>query len=211
LDFDRVLVARSRRPNTLDLMLEKTRIIPDERGFIPVDDQCKTSEPKIFAVGDITPGPMLAFKATRQAKVATEVIAGLPSALDNRAMPGMVFTDPEIAWTGLTERSAAQSGARYSIAKFPLTALGEAHILGRAEGFVKVLFDPDSKLLLGAGMVGPRASEVISQITLAIELGAALEDLAVSLQLHPTMSESFMETVEVALGLPTHVFRQRSK
>lgn len=211
MEFDRVLAAVGRRPNSDDLGLENTKIKPDEKGFIPTNEECRTVEKNIFAVGDVTHGPMLAHKASREGKVAAEVIAELPSALDNRAIPAVVFTDPEIAWSGLTEREAGEKGIAVNVGKFPLTALGRARSLGRTEGFVKILADPDSNLILGVGIVGSQASELISEGTLAIEMGATLEDLLVTIHPHPTLSESIMEAAEAAAGTPIHTFPKKEK
>ncbi|HEX9746559.1 MAG TPA: dihydrolipoyl dehydrogenase [bacterium] len=209
LEFDQVLVCVGRRPNSSDLGLENTKIVPDERGFIPTNSECRTEEENIFAVGDVTHGPMLAHKAAREGKVAAEVIANHPSAMDNRAIPAVVFTDPEIAWTGLTEREAKEEGITVNVGKFPLTALGRARSLGRTDGFVKILSDPDTNLILGVGIVGTMASELIAEGTLAIEMGATLEDLMVTIHPHPTLSESLMEAAEVAAGSPTHILTRK--
>ncbi len=203
--YDRVLVAVGRRPNTDDLGLENTAIEPDEHGIIPVTEELRTVEEHIFAIGDVAPGPMLAHKASREGKVAAEVIAGHTSAFDNRAIPAVVFTDPEIAWTGLTEREAEEKGIAVTVGRFPLRALGRARTMGRTEGLVKILADPESALVLGVGMVGPHASELIAEGTLAIEMGATLEDLMVTIHPHPTLSEAVMEAAEVAAGQPIHL------
>lgn len=207
--YDQVLVAIGRKPNTDRLQLENTKIRPNERGVIPTDEQCRTVEPNIFAIGDITPGPMLAHKASREGKVAAEVIAGEPSAFDNRAIPAVVFTDPEIAWTGLTESTAKRDGVKYKKGRFPLSALGRARSLGQTDGFIKILADPETNLVLGVGIVGPQASELIAESTLAIEMGATLEDLMVSIHPHPTISESIMEAAEVAAGAPVHILPKK--
>ncbi len=210
-EFDQVLVAVGRRPNTDDLGLEQTRIVPDKGGVIPTDAECRTAEPHIFAIGDVAPGPMLAHKASREAKVAAEVIAGHKAGFDNRAIPAVVFTDPEIAWTGLTEREAQEQGIAVKVGRFPLSALGRARTLGRTDGLVKVLSDPDSGLVLGVGMVGPQASELIAEGTLALEMGATLEDLMVTIHPHPTLSEAIMEAAEVAAGTAVHLPPPRKK
>jgi dihydrolipoamide dehydrogenase len=204
-EYDKVLVAVGRRPNTDDLGLEHTGIVPDKRGFIEVTPEGRTAEPHIYAIGDVTPGPMLAHKASREGKVVAEVIAEHHSAFDNRAIPAVVYTDPEIAWAGLTEREARAQGITVRVAKFPLRALGRARTLGRTEGFVKILSDPGSGLVLGVGMVGPQVSELIAEATLALEMGASLEDLLVTIHPHPTLSEAILEAAEVAAGTPVHV------
>ncbi len=208
-EFERILVAVGRKPNTEDLGLEKTSILVDRRGFIPVDDRLRTAEPNVFAIGDITPGPMLAHRASHQGKVAAEVIAGHPAAFDVRAVPAVVFTDPEIAWTGLTETEAKAQGIAVTVGKFPLAALGRAKGMGRTDGFAKVLSDPQSGLLLGAGIVGPHASDLIAEATLALEMGATLEDILGTIHPHPTLSEVLMEAAEVAAGMPVHIFVKR--
>lgn len=204
-EFDRVLVAVGRKPNTDDIGLEAAGIETDERGFIPVDEVGRTKVPHIYAIGDVAPGPMLAHKASREAKVAAEHIAGQPSAFDNRAIPAVVFTDPEIAWAGLTETEAEEQGREVNVGRFPLRALGRARTLGRTDGFVKVISDPESDLVLGVGMVGVQVSEIIAEATLAIEMGATLEDLMVTIHPHPTISEALMEAAEVAAGSPVHI------
>lgn len=211
METDRVMTAVGRRPNTDDIGLEKAGIEQNDRGFITVDDEGKTSVPHIYAIGDVTPGPMLAHKASREAHVVAEVIAQRKSAFDNRAIPAVVFTDPEIAWSGLTEREAQRKGIAVSVGRFPLQALGRAQTLGRADGMVKIISDPDSQLVLGVGMVGPQASELIAEGTLAIEMGATLEDIIVTIHPHPTLSEAIMEAAEVAAGEPVHINPPRKR
>lgn len=203
--YDQVLVAIGRRPNTDDLGLEHTQVATDEKGFIITDQECRTAEPNIFAIGDAAQGPMLAHKASREGKVAAEVIAGGGGAFDNRAIPAVVFTDPEIAWTGLTEREALEQGITVKIGRFPLSALGRARTLGRTDGLVKIIAEPDTGLVLGVGIVGPMASELIAEGTLAVEMGATLHDLMVTIHPHPTLSEAIMEAAEVAAGEAVHV------
>ena len=181
----------------------------DERGTIQTNDKCRTAGHNIYAIGDVAPGPMLAHKASREGKVAAEVIAEHKSEFDNRAIPCVVFTDPEIAWSGLTEVEAKNQGIKVNVGRFPLTALGRAWTLDRTDGLVKVIADPDSGLVLGVGMVGPHASELIAEGTLAIEMGATLEDLMVTIHPHPTLSEALIEAAEVAAGAPTHVHPAR--
>ncbi len=205
--YDQVLVAIGRRPNTDDIGLNHTKVAVDERGHIITDEQCRTAEPTIFAIGDAAVGPMLAHKATREGKVAAEVIAGSDdaAAFDNRAIPAVVFTDPEIAWTGLTEKEADEQGIKVNIGRFPLSALGRARTLGRTDGMVKMIADPDTGSILGVGMVGPLASELIAEATLAIEMGATLEDLMVTIHPHPTLSEALLEAAEVTAGEAVHI------
>ena len=203
--YQQVLVAIGRRPNTDNLGLENTQVVVDEHGFIEIDEECRTSEPHIYAIGDVTRGPMLAHKASREGKVAAEVIAEHDAAFDNRAIPAVVYTDPEIAWAGLTEHEAEQKGIPVRVGRFPLSALGRARTLGRTDGMVKIISDPQSGLVLGVGMVGLHASELIAEGTLALEMGATLEDLMVTIHPHPTLSEAIMEAAEVAAGMPVHV------
>jgi dihydrolipoamide dehydrogenase len=210
-EFDQVLAAVGRRPNTEDLGLETVGIEVDEQGRIPVDEALRTSQPNIHAIGDIAPGPMLAHKASREGKVAAEVIAGEPAAFDNRAIPAVVFTDPEIAWVGITEREAKEQGLEVNVGRFPLRALGRARAIGRTEGLSKILSDPESGAILGIGMVGPQASELISEGALAIEMGATLEDLLVTIHPHPTLSESLLEAAEIAAGVGVHLPRPKKR
>ncbi len=203
--YAQVLVAIGRRPNSDDIGLQNTRVKTDDKGFILTGPDCRTDEPNIFAIGDVATGPMLAHKASREGKVAAEVIAHGTAAFDNRAIPAVVFTDPEIAWTGLTEREAEQQGIKVNIGRFPLSALGRARTLGRTDGLVKVIAEPETGLILGVGMVGPMASELIAEGTLAVEMGATLEDIMVTIHPHPTLSEAFMEAAEVAAGEAVHI------
>jgi dihydrolipoamide dehydrogenase len=203
--YAQVLVAIGRRPNTDDLGLENTKVEVDERGHVITGDDCRTAEPNIFAIGDAATGPMLAHKASREGKVAAEVIAHGNAEFDNRAIPAVVFTDPEIAWSGLTEREAEEQGIEVNIGRFPLSALGRARTLGRTDGLVKIISEPESGLILGVGIVGPMASELIAEGTLAIEMGATLEDIMVTIHPHPTLSEAIMEAAEVAAGEAVHI------
>jgi dihydrolipoamide dehydrogenase len=205
-ECDQILVAVGRRPNTDKLGLEHTAIRPDKRGFIQVNPCGRTVEEHIYAIGDVTPGPMLAHKASHEGKVAAEVIANNHSSVRNDpAIPAVVFTDPELAWTGLTEREAAEQGMTVDVARFPLLASGRARTLGRTEGMVKIISDRGSGRVLGVGMVGPHVSELIAEGTLAVQLGATVEDVMVTIHPHPTVSEAIMEAAEVAAGLPVHI------
>jgi dihydrolipoamide dehydrogenase len=194
--FDRVLVAVGRRAATDGLGLERTKVRADARGIISVDDRCRTNDPAIYAVGDVTGEPMLAHRAARQGKVAAEVLAGRPSAYDNIAVPAVVFTDPEVAWCGLTEAQAQREDRAVKIAKFQWAASGRATTLGRADGLTKLVVDPESGRLLGVGIAGPGAGELIAEGALAIEAALLAEDLALTIHAHPTLSESLMEAAE---------------
>jgi dihydrolipoamide dehydrogenase len=209
LEAEQILVAVGRRPNTETLGLDRTVIRPIRGGFIEVDNAGRTVEGHIFAIGDIVPGPMLAHKASHEGKVAADTIADAPSALEAQAIPAVVFTDPELAWTGLTEREAAAQNLPVTVGRFPLVASGRARTLGRTEGVVKVISCPESRRVLGVGMVGPHASELIAEGTLAVQLGATLEDLMVTIHPHPTLSEALMEAAEVAAGMPIHLHPPR--
>ena len=197
--FDRVLVAVGRRPASAGLGLEMTRARADARGFIAVDDRCRTVDPAIYAVGDVTGEPMLAHRAMRQGKVAAEVIAGRPAAFDNVVVPAVVFTDPEVAWCGLTETQAAREGRTVKVAKREWAASGRALTLGRSDGLTKLVADPDTGRVLGVGIVGPGAGELIAEGALAVETALTVEDLAATIHTHPTLSETLMEAAESLL------------
>src|SRR6266705_1771517 len=198
--FDRALVAVGRRPAGAGLGLEHTRVSVDARGFIAVNDRCRTSDPAIYAVGDITGEPMLAHRAMRQGKVAAEVMAGRPAAFDNVVVPAVVFTDPEVAWCGLTESEAEREGRTVKVAKREWAAAGRALTLGRSDGLTKLIADPDSGRILGVGIVGPGAGELIAEGALAVETALTVEDLAATIHAHPTLSETLMEAAEALLG-----------
>jgi dihydrolipoamide dehydrogenase len=200
--FDRVLVAVGRRPASAGLGLEHTRAGVDARGFVTVDERCRTDDPAIYAVGDVTGEPMLAHRAMRQGKVAAEVIAGRPAAFDNVVVPAVVFTDPEVAWCGLTESEAARDGRAVKIAKREWAASGRALTLGRSDGLTKIIADADTGRVLGVGIVGPGAGELIAEGALAIETAMTVEDLAVTIHTHPTLSETLMEAAESLLQQP---------
>jgi dihydrolipoyl dehydrogenase len=197
--FDRVLVALGRRARTEGLGLERTKVRRESDGVIAIDDRCRTSDPRIFAVGDVTGEPMLAHRAIRQGKVAAEVAAGRPSAFDNVAIPAVVFTDPEVAWCGLTEADAQRDGRSVKIAKFQWAASGRALTLGRSDGLTKLIVDPETGRVLGAGFVGPGAAELIGEAALAVETAMSAEDLAVTIHAHPGLAESLMESAESLL------------
>jgi dihydrolipoyl dehydrogenase len=197
--FDRVLVAVGRRPQTAGLGLETTRARVSERGFVEVDARGRTADPHVWAVGDATGEPMLAHRALRQGKVVAEAIAGRAAAFDNVVVPAVVFTDPEVAWCGLTEREAQAAGRAVQVAKFPWAASGRAATLGRADGLTKLVVDPETGRVLGVGIAGPGAGELIAEGALAVETALLAEDLAVTIHAHPTLSETLMEAAESLL------------
>lgn len=203
--FDRVLVAVGRRPNGDRIGAEAAGVHVDGRGFIPTDAQGRTNVPHIFAIGDVAGEPLLAHKATHQGVTAAEAIAGLPAAFD-ALVPSVAYTDPEVAWVGLTETRAAEEGIAFEKAVFPWAASGRALGIGRSEGATKLLFDPETRRILGAGIVGPSAGELISEITLAIELGADVEDVALTVHPHPTLAETVGFAAEMANGTITDLY-----
>ncbi len=209
--YDKVLVAVGRTPNGKLIGAENAGVEVDERGFIPVDQHMRTNVPHIFAIGDVVGNPMLAHKATHEAKVAAEVIAGLPALFDPLTIPSVAYTDPEIAWMGLTETEAKEKGIAYEKAVFPWTASGRAIGVGRDEGFTKLLFDPDTRRILGAGIVGVNAGELIGETVLALEMGADAEDIGLTIHPHPTLNESIGMAAEVAEGACTDLPPQRRK
>ena len=198
--YDRVLVAVGRRPNGKLIGAEAAGVTVDERGFIPVDQHMRTNVPNIFAIGDVVGNPMLAHKATHEAKVAAEVIAGLPALFDPLTIPSVAYTDPEVAWMGLTENEAKAKGIAYEKGAFPWAASGRALGIGRDEGLTKLLFDPTTKRILGAGIVGPNAGELIGETVLALEMGADYEDIGLTIHPHPTLNETIGLAAEVAHG-----------
>ena len=206
--FDQVLVAVGRRPNSEGLGLGNTGVTVAAQGFIRTDIQCRTDDPAIFAIGDVAGQPMLAHKATREAKVAAEVIAGDETSFEPEAIPAVVFTDPEVAWCGLTEAEAKATGQEIRVVRFPWAASGRALTMGRPEGMTKIILEPDSGQVLGVGIVGVHAGELIAEGVAAIEMAALAEDLTLFIHAHPTLSETLGEAAEFFLGQPTHLFRQ---
>ncbi len=208
--FDRVLVAVGRRPNGDRIGADQAGITVDAKGFIPTDEKCRTNVPHIFAIGDVAGEPQLAHKATHEGATAAEVIAGLPAVFD-AFVPSVAYTDPEIAWVGVTETRARAEGIDYEKAVFPWTASGRALGIGSTDGTTKLLFHPETKRLLGAGIVGPCAGELIAETTLALELGADLEDLALTIHPHPTLSETVGFAAELGAGTITDLYAPRKR
>ncbi len=204
--FDRILVAVGRRPNSDRLNLEAAGLETDERGFIPVDEHMRTQVPHIYAIGDIVPGPMLAHKASYEGKVAAEVICGEPAAFQALTIPSVAYTDPEVAWMGKSEAELQEAGIEYRKGVFPWAASGRAISIGRREGLTKLLCDKKTGRVLGAGIVGPHAGELISEAVLALEMGADAEDLALTIHPHPTLSETLMFAAEVVEGTITDLY-----
>ena len=208
-EFARVLVAVGRRPNSDGLGLENTGVVIDAKGFVEVDDRQRTADPKILAIGDVCGEPMLAHRASHQGKVAVEALLGEPAIFAPRAIPAVVFTDPEIAWAGLTEQEAAAAGRTVEVSRYPWAASGRAQALGRTDGLTKILVDPESETVLGVGIVGPGAGELIAEGGLAIEMGCAARDLVETIHPHPTLGETVAFSAENYFGLATEIYRPR--
>ncbi|MAT72924.1 MAG: dihydrolipoyl dehydrogenase [Planctomycetaceae bacterium] len=211
LDFDRVLVSVGRRPRSSGIGLENTQVTVDDKGFVRVDDQQRTSDPHILAIGDVAGEPMLAHKASHEGKVAAEVLAGEPAAFDVAAIPAVVFTDPEIAWAGLTVEEAKRENRKVEVAQYPWQASGRAIAIGKTDGMTKWLIDPDTDRVLGCGIVGSGAGELIAEAVVAIEMGCNIRDVAESIHPHPTLSETVAFAGEVHLGAATEVYRPKRK
>jgi len=209
--FDRILCAVGRRPNSDLIAADKAGVKINERGFIPVDKQMRTNVPHIFAIGDIVGNPMLAHKAMPEGRVAAEVIAGLKHYFDPKTIPSVAYTDPEIAWTGMTETEAKAKGIKYGKGVFPWAASGRSLSIGRSEGLTKLLIDETTHRVIGAGIVGPNAGELISEITLAIEMGADVEDISLTIHPHPTLSETVMLAAEIFEGTITDLYLPKKK
>jgi dihydrolipoamide dehydrogenase len=207
--FDRVLVAIGRRPNSKIPGLETTKVKVDAKGFIETDPQRRTAEPTIWAIGDVAGEPMLAHKASHEARVPVEAILGHKAIFEPLAIPAVVFTDPEIAWCGLTEAEAQAKGIEVEVAKFPWGASGRAITLDRTDGLTKVILEPKTNRVLGVGIAGSGAGELIAEGVLAIEMGATADDLKLTIHPHPTLSETVMEAAEVFFGESTHVYRPK--
>jgi dihydrolipoamide dehydrogenase len=210
-EYEYVLISIGRKPFTKGLGLENAYVDINERGWIIVNKQMKTSGDNIYAIGDIVGEPMLAHKASHEARVAVDTIAGEKVAFEPLAIPAVVFTDPEIAWTGLTENQAKEKNKNYEVAKFPWAASGRATTLGRSDGVTKLIIDPESQRILGIGICGPGAGELIAEGTLAIEMGANVTDLKLTIHSHPTLSETIMEAAEAFFGQSTQMYKPKRK
>ena len=204
--YDRVLVAVGRVPNCDDLGLENTKVTRDDKGFVKVNERQQTTDPAIYAIGDIAGGVMLAHKAAKEARIAVEVISGEPSVFQNIVIPAVVFTDPELAWCGLTEAEARAKGVEVKVAKFPWSASGRALTFDRPDGMTKLIIEPESERVLGVGIVGHGAGELIGEGVVAVEMGATARDLAECVHPHPTLSETMMECAELFYGQSTHAY-----
>jgi len=209
--FDRVLVAAGRKPNSAVPGLEKTKVKIGDRGFITVDASMRTGEPHIYAIGDVVGEPMLAHKASHEARVAVDGVLGRSAVFEPQAIPAVVFTDPEVAWCGLTETEARQQGRKIEVAKFPWAALGRAVAIDRPEGLTKLIIEPSTERVLGVGIVGSGAGELIAEGVVAVEMAALASDLSLSIHAHPTLSETLMEAAEVFYGHSTHVHKPKRK
>jgi dihydrolipoamide dehydrogenase len=209
--FEKVLVSVGRKPNSAILGLEKTGVTVDAKGFIPIDAQRRTHNPNIYAIGDVAGEPMLAHKATHEGRTAVEAIAGHKVAFEPRAIPAVVFTDPEIAWCGLTETQAQAENRKVAIARFPWAASGRAATLDRTDGVTKLVIDPATERILGVGIAGPGAGELIAEGVLAVEMAALATDVALSIHPHPTLSETVMNAAEVFFGTATDFYRPKKK
>jgi len=207
--YDRVLVAVGRVPNSADLGLENTKVVLDEKGFVKVNHHQQTDDPSIYAIGDIAGGILLAHKAHKEARIAVENIHGEDTVFENIVIPAVVFTDPELAWCGLTEAEAKEKGVKYEVAKFPWSASGRALSFDRTDGVTKMLIDPDTDRILGVGICGAGAGELISEAVLGMEMGATAEDIALTVHPHPTLSETLMECAEAFYGHATHTIAKK--
>lgn len=209
--FDKVLISVGRKPNSANLGLENTTVQIDEKGFVQINAQRRTHDPTIYAIGDIAGEPMLAHKATHEGRTAVEAIAGHKVAFEPRAIPAVVFTDPELAWCGLTESEAKNQKRKVEVVRFPWAASGRAATLGRSDGLTKLIIDLGNKQILGVGIVGPGAGELIAEGTLAIEMAAVVSDLDLTIHPHPTLSETIMESAAMFFGTSTHIYRPKRK
>lgn len=210
MTFDRVLIAIGRKPNSGGIGLETTKVTVNERGFVVIDEQQRTADEKIFAIGDVSGGPLLAHKAFREGKVAAEVIAGEPSGFDVHAMPAVVYTDPQVAWCGLTETQARKEDRAVRVEHFPWKFSSRAVTMDAASGMTKIIVDRETERVLGIGVVGKDAEGLIAEGVVAVEMGALAQDLALSVHPHPTLSETLGEVAELVLGSPTHMLPKQS-
>jgi dihydrolipoamide dehydrogenase len=210
-EFDRVLVAVGRSPNGGKIKAEAAGLKVDDKGFIPVDRQMRSNVPHIFAIGDVVGQPMLAHKATHEGKVAAEVCAGEKSAFEARVIPSVAYTDPEVAWVGVTEAEAKAQGMKYGVGKFPWVASGRALGNGRADGFTKLLFDEATRRIIGAGIVGSQAGDLVAECALAIEMGAEAADIGLTIHPHPTLSETVAMAAEAFEGTITDLYLPRKR
>ena len=208
-EYNKVLVSVGRKPNSENLGLDKTKVSVTPRGFVEVNLSRRTTDENIYAIGDIAGDPMLAHKASHEGRVAVEAIAGKKVAFEPQAIPAVVFTDPEIAWCGLTELDAQKQKREVSVVKFPWGASGRALTLDRQDGLTKLIIDPNTERILGVGIVGVGAGEMIAEGVLAIEMGCVANDLKLSIHAHPTMSETIMETAESFFGHSTHIYKPK--
>ena len=207
--YDKVLISIGRRPNSKNLGLENTKVQVSERGFVVVNAQRQTTDPKIYAIGDIAGDPMLAHKASHEGRTAVEAIAGHKVAFEPNAIPAVVFTDPEIAWCGLTETEAQKQNKEVKVVKFPWAASGRAITLNRTDGLTKLIIDPQTERVLGVAIVGVGAGEMIAEGVLAVEMGSLASDIKLTIHPHPTLSETIMETAEVLFGQATHIYKPK--
>lgn len=209
--YDRVLVAVGRAPNSNDLGLENTGVQLDEKGYVKINQHQLTNDPNIYAIGDIAGGVLLAHKAHKEARIAVENINGEDVVFENVVIPAVVFTDPELAWCGLTEAEAREKGVKYEVAKFPWSASGRALSVDRTDGVTKLIVDPETDRVLGVGICGMNAGELIAEATLALEMGATVEDIALTVHAHPTLSETLMEGADAFYGHATHIFARKKQ
>ena len=209
--YDRVLVSVGRTPNSNDLGLENTKVLKDEKGFVQVNDKLQTGDPMIYAIGDIAGGVLLAHKASKEARIAVDTILGENVTKKEIIVPAVVFTDPEVAWAGLTEAEAKQKGMKVEIAKFPWTASGRALTFDRTDGLTKLIVEPETERLLGVGMVGTHAGELIAEAVIAIEMGATVRDIAETIHAHPTLSETLMGAAHMYYGDATDIYSPKKK
>jgi len=207
--YDRVLVAVGRTPSSANLGLENTKVVLDDKGFIKVNARQQSDDPNIYAIGDIAGGILLAHKAHKEGRIAVEVLNGEDSTFESVVIPAVVFTDPELAWCGLTEAEAKERGIKYEVSKFPWAASGRALSFDRTDGVTKMIIDPESERVLGVGICGAGAGELIAEATLAIEMGATAEDIALTVHPHPTLSETLMECAEAFYGFATHTMAKK--